>query len=145
MHVPPAIAPRDCTRPHHERGAAAIEFALLLPVLLLILIGAMEFGYMFYTQQLITNASREGARAGIVQQLPKPTAGEIETVVIGYLTNTGIDMTRVVLPVQVVGAGVEFPNDLTVGVAYDYQFFVPGLFGLGTTLRLNAQTVMRHE
>ncbi len=47
-----------------ERGAAAVEFALLLPLLLLILLGTIDWGYFFFIEQLVTNASREGARAG---------------------------------------------------------------------------------
>ena len=45
-----------------ERGAAAVEFAILLPVLLLILIGIMEFGRAFNVQITASNAAREGAR-----------------------------------------------------------------------------------
>jgi Flp pilus assembly protein TadG len=45
-----------------ERGAAAVEFALLLPVLLLIVGGIVDFGRFFYTQNITVNASREGAR-----------------------------------------------------------------------------------
>jgi len=45
-----------------ESGAAMVEFAILLPVLLLIILGILQFGLMFYTKYVITAASREGAR-----------------------------------------------------------------------------------
>lgn len=45
------------------RGAAAVEFALVLPILLTLVLGIMEFGFIFYQQMSITNAAREGARA----------------------------------------------------------------------------------
>ncbi|MCQ6271397.1 pilus assembly protein [Pseudarthrobacter sp. R1] len=45
-----------------ERGAVAVEMALLLPLLLLILIGTMEFGRVFNVQNSLTQAAREGAR-----------------------------------------------------------------------------------
>ena len=48
-----------------NRGAALVEFAIILPLLLVILIGILEFGLLFYNKQIITNASREAARAGI--------------------------------------------------------------------------------
>lgn len=48
-----------------ERGAALVEFALVFPILLLLLMGIVEFGLLFYNKQVLTNASREGARAGI--------------------------------------------------------------------------------
>ncbi|HZZ83152.1 MAG TPA: TadE family protein [Anaeromyxobacteraceae bacterium] len=50
-----------------ERGAAAVEFAILLPVLLLLVLGAMDWGYYFFVEQVIVNAAREGARAGSLQ------------------------------------------------------------------------------
>ena len=49
-----------------QKGAAAVEFALLLFPLVLITFGIIEFGLLLYNQQILTNASREGARAGIV-------------------------------------------------------------------------------
>jgi Flp pilus assembly protein TadG len=61
----------------NERGAVAAEFALLLPVLLIILFGIIEFGMIMYGREIVTNAAREGARAGIVQGPPKRTGGEI--------------------------------------------------------------------
>ncbi|HKK00735.1 MAG TPA: TadE/TadG family type IV pilus assembly protein, partial [Desulfuromonadales bacterium] len=54
----------------HERGASAVEFALVLPLLLVILFGIIEFGFILYDKAMITNASREGARAGIVLYTP---------------------------------------------------------------------------
>ncbi|MFJ5860715.1 TadE/TadG family type IV pilus assembly protein [Pseudarthrobacter sp. NPDC092439] len=45
-----------------ERGAVAVEMAVLLPLLLLILIGTMEFGRVFNIQNSLTQAAREGAR-----------------------------------------------------------------------------------
>jgi Flp pilus assembly protein TadG len=126
-----------------ELGASAVEFALVLPVLMLILFGTIEFGMVMYSREILTNASREGARAGIVQQIPKPTEGQIQSVVTNYLTGTGIDPANVTI--NVTGEGGVFPNDLTVSVSYPYQFFAPGILGLGNAITLNTQTVMRHE
>ncbi len=50
-----------------ERGAAAVEFAIILPVLLLVMFGIVEFGTLMYDQIMVTNAAREGARWGSVQ------------------------------------------------------------------------------
>lgn len=50
----------------NERGASAVEFALTLPFLLAILLGIMEFGWMFFTDIQVTNAARDGARRGAV-------------------------------------------------------------------------------
>jgi Flp pilus assembly pilin Flp len=49
-----------------EHGAVAVEMAVLLPLLLLILIGTMEFGRVFNVQNSLTQAAREGARHGAI-------------------------------------------------------------------------------
>ena len=48
----------------HEEGVAALEMALLLPLLLLFIMGILEWGFAFYTDLVLTNAVREGARFG---------------------------------------------------------------------------------
>ena len=50
-----------------ERGAVAVEFALILPVLLLILMGTIEFGRVYSQFQVFNGAAREGARCAAVQ------------------------------------------------------------------------------
>jgi Flp pilus assembly protein TadG len=49
----------------HTEGAVTVEFALIISVFLLIIAGILDFGHAWYMQQVITNASREGARYGI--------------------------------------------------------------------------------
>lgn len=57
--------------PHHsERGSVAVEFALLVPVLFLILFGIINFGVLMYNQAVITNAAREGARWAAIHTTP---------------------------------------------------------------------------
>ena len=51
-------------RGHGEEGAAAVEFALILPLLILLVLGGMDLGHAYYLKHLITTASREGARYG---------------------------------------------------------------------------------
>lgn len=130
-------------RRFNERGAAAVEMAIILPLLMLILFGIIDFGMIMYSREVITNASREGARAGIVQSATKPGVGAIQAIVTNYLTGTGIDPNAVTI--NVAGAGLTNPNILNVTVTYPYQFFAPGILGLGTAITLTGQTVMRHE
>ena len=59
-------------RAKSERGAALIEAAITIPLLLLISVGIFEFGRAWQTWQVLTNAAREGARLAV---LPDPTAG----------------------------------------------------------------------
>ena len=49
-----------------QRGATAVEFAIVIMAFVLITFGIIEFGLLMYNQHVVTNAGREGARAGIV-------------------------------------------------------------------------------
>jgi len=71
-------------RHKNERGSALIEVALTLPLLLLVAAGIFEFGRAYQTQQVLTNAVREGARIAV---LPNQPSGAAESRVTSYLTN----------------------------------------------------------
>lgn len=128
-----------------EAGAAAVEFALVVPLLALLLIGMIEFGVVLHRQGVVATASREGARAGIIQTTPKPTTGAIERVVRNFLAGAGWNPGEA--QVIVVGAGGQSGSDLAVRVESRYRFlflsnFVPGL---GNAFTLRSQTIMKHE
>ncbi|MEW1954410.1 TadE/TadG family type IV pilus assembly protein [Terrabacter sp. NPDC080008] len=53
-----------------DRGAAAVELAIVLPVLFLVIGGIVDFGRFFFTQIQVTNAAREGARVAVVAPGP---------------------------------------------------------------------------
>ncbi|OLL32206.1 pilus assembly protein TadE [Burkholderia sp. SRS-W-2-2016] len=135
-------------RPSGQRGVAAVEFAIVLPILLLVLFAIVELGIALYDKAVITNASREGARAGVVLKSPKPTSTEVQTVVTNYtssyLLTFGTQNTPVV---TTTGAQGTFGQPLSVTVSYRYT----GL-GLGRALSaftgpvtLSATTVMNNE
>jgi Flp pilus assembly protein TadG len=128
-----------------EEGAAAVEFAILLPLLMMILFGIIEFGLVLYNKEVITNASREGARFGIVIGDPRPAAGQIQGVVNTYLTNAGLNSGNAT--VSVAGAQGASGSDLTVSVTYPYTFLVLPNFATSLTdsLNLSAATVMKLE
>ncbi|MEE9495904.1 MAG: TadE/TadG family type IV pilus assembly protein, partial [Desulfobacterales bacterium] len=65
----------------NQRGTAAIEFAIVLPLLMVLIFGIIEFGLVFYDKAMVTNASREAARAGIVYRDPPLTVAEMQSVV----------------------------------------------------------------
>jgi Flp pilus assembly protein TadG len=59
--------------PHDSRGQALVEFALIVPALVLLLLGIMEFGRAVYASNALANAAREGARYGIIN--PQDSSG----------------------------------------------------------------------
>jgi Flp pilus assembly protein TadG len=136
-----------------QKGAAAVEFAIVLPLLLMLLFGIIEFSVILYDKAMITNASREGTRAGIVYRWPaKLTEGEIKTVVTNYAKNYLISLGSGSPPltagdIQVTGAGGPEGSPLTVRVNYQYTYLVIPNFVAAITgpLNLAAETVMRME
>ena len=72
-------APRS-TRSRDERGASAVEFALVLPLLVLFLFGIITYGYMFSVRQALTQAAAEGARAAAVAQTGASSTDAVDAV-----------------------------------------------------------------
>jgi Flp pilus assembly protein TadG len=132
-----------------QKGAAAVEFAIVLPLLVILIFGMIEFSVLFYDKAMITNASREETRAGIVFRHPtRVTEPEIQAVVAQYcqdhLITFGDDSSLVVsAPTDGLGSG----DLLTVQVQYAYEFLVIPNFitGLTGTIQLMSETVMRME
>ncbi len=131
---------RFCRR--KRRGAAVVEFAVVAPVLILLVFGMIEFGRMVMVQQIITNASREGARVAV---LDGSTRTGVETTVQGYLQSGSINgATVTVSPDPPSGAGYGAPVTVNVSVPFDQvSWLSTPMFLGGITLR--ATTVMRRE
>lgn len=76
-----------------EDGVVAMEFVILFPLLLLILVGILEFGHLFYLRHTLTNASREGARAAVMfypgSDRISWAQNQAETTVNNYLNPSG--------------------------------------------------------
>jgi Flp pilus assembly protein TadG len=134
----------------------AVEFALIAPMLVVLIGGIIEFGILLFNQAVITNASREAARAGIVATNPggRPTCSQMCTVANGYLTRAGLQtvsccttgttnvmkVTNGTTGTTPNGACLAFGNDLTVSILYPYTLaFVVNI------PRLGAATTMRCE
>ena len=142
------------TRMRSERGAALLEAAITIPMLLLISVGIFEFGRAWQTWQVLTNAAREGARLAV---LPDPTAGVPEARVREYMTGgqlPGAQTAAVSVnrssSITVNGAAVSASE---VTIDYPFSFIVlqpvarlvsPGT-SLGGPLTMRAQAVMRNE
>jgi Flp pilus assembly protein TadG len=127
----------------NNRGVAAVELAICLPILTLLVFGSIEFGLLFYNQQVITNASREGVRAGIVTGT---TTDDIIDIVKNYCNGKLINLNgdNELLTDEVTVSGPDGNNDLTVRVDYDYDFLLASILGF-TDKTLSAQTIMRME
>jgi len=134
--------------PRGEAGASAVEFAIILPILVLLIFGIIEFSVALYDKAMITNASREGARAGIIYRVPSVTDGEITNVVDSYLGSSLITFgAPVAANTTVTRIGYNPGDELKVTVNYNYTFLIIPSFvtSLSGGINMAAETVMRME
>jgi len=125
------------SRSRKRRGVAAVEFAIVAPFLILLLFGIIECGRAIMVQQVLTNASREGARRAILEAT---TTSEVTTIVSDYLTNGSIaGATVTVSPTPLSSAGFGDPVTVTVSVPYDQVSWIPPWFMGGRTLSASTQ------
>lgn len=125
-----------------RRGTAAVEFALVAPLFVLLVFGMIEYGRMVMVQQLLVNAAREGARVGV---LDGSTQTSVTTAVNNYLSPAGITTATVtVVPSTPSSAAATDPVTVTVSVPFNNVSWLPSPMYLGgKTLSFSA--VMRRE
>ena len=115
---------RNCSRAAAvRRGAALVEFALVAPIFLLSVVGAVEFGRAIMVQEALTNASREGARVGI---LDGALSSDVTSAVNSYLAGMSIsNATTTVVPTDpgTYAAGTQVT--VTVSIGYNSVTWVP--------------------
>lgn len=128
-----------------QEGVQALEFALVLPIFLVLVFGIIDFGLALYTKEVLANASREGARQGIRFVTPILTDSDIETITKDKLTQGNLDSSKATVTVTNAGAG--FGTDLTVNIQYLFDFLVVSAFvpGMSSQITLQSTTVMSNE
>jgi Flp pilus assembly protein TadG len=130
-------------RDARDRGAAAVEFALLLPMLLLLVCGIVDFGRALNAQITLTQAARQGARLAAL--------GQSNVVSRTQAAATGLSPVTVTVTACPSGSGPT--ANATVQVSYAFSFVTPigaiakllGGSGLGSSLTLTATAVMACE
>ena len=143
---------------HNQKGTAIVEFGIVVPLLMLLVFGAIEFGLLFYNKQMITNASREGARAGItpdkdgnvdealIRKTVKDYCKKIEAdgSIIWIIKNLN---PPYYIEIKDSDIGVSPPdenNDLSVTVTLNYPLFFSQILSIDDTA-ISARTTMRME
>jgi Flp pilus assembly protein TadG len=126
-----------------DRAQSTVELALLLPVFVLLVFGALEFGRVFNAWILVEQAAREGARAGATQcGAMAACSATVETWVDESLT--GLDLAHVtwdMTPGPYAAGGA-----LQVWVDYDVPIVTPLISALtGATVKVHGETTMRIE
>jgi Flp pilus assembly protein TadG len=154
-----------------QQGAYAVEFAILMPVLLLLLFGIVDFGHCISMKQIMVNAAREGARYGTVYQTDasgnRLLLNNLNPSIENYIINTsaenggkgGVGLQSLLAadanPVITKGGSACTESnplslageDLTITITAEKKWLVIGnlIPGLGNSITLTSTTNMRCE
>jgi Flp pilus assembly protein TadG len=127
-----------------EEGFSAMEFAIVLPVLMLLILGAMDLSHAYYTQHIITTDSRDGARYAVAYTSTnnQPTSGQISTYVITKLNYNSFNFDSLFVTGSYSGTS---PNKIaTVTVQAKIYWWILGSL-LPNPTQLTATTAMTVE
>jgi len=134
----------------NQRGAALIETAITIPIILLISVGIFEFGRAYQTWQVLTNAAREGARVAI---LTEKTDGDVQSIVKSYMTNGGLVKAgaAVINIDRNVPLGVNTASRVTISYPFNFMVLNPVIkmvtpaSNTGAPLTMQSVALMRNE
>ena len=139
-------------RMRSEKGAALIEAAITVPIILLICVGIFEFGRAYQTMQVLTNAAREGARIAVITASTDAavTARVRSYMQAGSLPNHATATVTVVRDVTMTGAD----TGSSIVIDYPFQFMVlnpvvrliaPSDTKTGAPITMKSSALMRNE
>ncbi len=134
-----------------KRGQAMVEFALVLPIFMLVLSGILDFGFALYTRMTVINAAREGARAAVMVPANTDITTVAQAASISSAAGAGLTLSApavtcyqtsaspsstTVIPCNTAVSG----DTVSVAVSYTYHSFFPLSFGatfnLGSTVQM---------
>ncbi len=136
------------TRLRSQKGAALLETAITLPLILLVSVSIFEFGRAYQVQQVLTNAAREGARIAV---LPEYTDAQVTSVVRTYLTDGGLTAVDPTI-LRNVAVGTATASRVTISYPFNFMVLNPvarlvkpsSTLGNGA-LTMQASALMRNE
>jgi Flp pilus assembly protein TadG len=143
------------TKSRHKnrtRGQALVEFALVIPVFMLILCAVLDFGFMLYSRMTVINASREGARITVTAAdhttIPSLASGAVLSNVPG-LNTAQLSTTTSCVAIKTSGScnfssasASQSGDAVSVRVTYTYQTFFPLFFGSTFPMSSTVQMVL---
>ena len=131
-----------CERRNRTRqsGQALVEFAMVVPILVMLLMAIVECGRAYMVKQNLTAASRDGVRVAI---LPGSSESDVQNAVNSELASAGLD-SGATITMQNVGLDGNSGDEVRVSVTYPFHVLsgtiIPGFSG---TINLSSTTVMR--
>ena len=137
---------RVLSREPRDQGQALVEFALVVPIFLLLLLGIVEFARAWNVYEVLTDAGREGARRAVVDN-PTTTEADVQAVIQQAGARAGMNIE--VGDITITGFRGGQGTPATVRIEYEHELkWVGPLLGLLTgerTLTLVSEFAMRNE
>lgn len=129
----------------NEKGQSLVEFALILPILLIIVFGIIDFGWLFYNQSSLNNCAREGARFAVVNA-SQITAEQMITDHVLAVSPPSIK-TGMVVTVVWSDTATRLQGDVTVSVKTSVKILTPllGVFSQNQMKPISAKVTMKVE
>ncbi|MFI5259189.1 MAG: TadE/TadG family type IV pilus assembly protein [Candidatus Limnocylindrales bacterium] len=133
---------------HRSRGQSLVEFAVVIPVFLLVLCGILDFGFLLYARMKVIDASREGAQYGSTlpstqwSSMQSDVATQVNAVANGLAMTVNVTCWTSVTttPTSEACSSATAGDSVNVSVAYKYHTFFPLLFG--TIINMNSTDQM---
>lgn len=147
-------------KPHNRRGAAVVETAFVLPIVLLFALGIMEYGRYILALQVVTNAAREGCRYAVTHTQPVTLGGattgnatsDVTNKVTAYLAGQQLSSQSVqVYQSDSQGNNIGAWNGATTGqfvcvqISGNFQITVPKLLSFPNSISVQTKSVMLCE
>ena len=124
------------------RGAAMVEFAIILPVLVMLLFGMIEYGWVFFKAAQVNQAARHGSRIAI---RPAATEDEVTAAVAAVMSGAGLGSSGYTVTIGDLTVDVGEPVEVRVDVDYEDNIDLIGLPMIPIPDQLHGRTVMSKE
>jgi Flp pilus assembly protein TadG len=119
------------------KGQSLVEFALVIPILVMVVLGIFEFGNLWFTMHTMSGAAREGVRIAAVTA---PDINQVENIVQNYLTAANLGAATITV------AGPNAVNEVVVTVQMTYTpIFLGILPGMDAAFQLTRSATMHWE
>jgi Flp pilus assembly protein TadG len=127
-----------------QRGSSAVEFALVLPLLLFVVFAIVDFGWLFFTDAQVTNAARQGARTGAAQD-PGLVESKAKDSAEQALTASHLDVGKANVDAKCDDSAGPASAFVTVDITYTYEPLIgAALPFLGNVLDVAFKNVKAH-
>lgn len=119
-----------------QTGAALVEFVLIVPLLITLIFGILEFGILIYDKIILLNAVNVASRQAITYRIPRPTSAQISQTTVNYCANHLVSFggsSEPSVSVNWTGSQATAGNPVTVSISYTYTgLLLSGIFSSWT-------------